>query len=489
MMPDAAADADADMTLLEEARHNVIAHHMLAAGETAVIAVSGGPDSLCLLHVLRCLHDELGVRLHVAHLNHGLRGEDSDADADFVRQTAAEWGIAATVERADVRMHQKAHGLSLEAAARQVRYAFLERVAGQVGAAAIAVAHTADDQVETVLMHLLRGAGMTGLRGMLPVQRRADGLRLVRPLLTVSRRDIEAYCASEGLHPRLDRSNLDDRLWRNRLRLRIIPYLETQSPRLRETLLRTALILAADDEYLTEHVQALLPGIVRFHDGAATINLTAWRSLAAAVQRRVVREAWRWVAGNSDDLTWAHVEQVRGLAERARVGCCISLPAETRACCAGDELTLVAADALLGDPGSPHLTVERLPLSVPGVTPLPGGPWQLVTTIEPAVGAGMDERAKLCEDFDADVVGAELELRRWRAGDRMQPLGMQGSRKLHDIMTDAHIEKQQRRTTPLLISGQTILWLVGVRRSDWGKVTAHTQRVLRVALVQRLAAE
>jgi tRNA(Ile)-lysidine synthase len=209
--------------LLARVRRYARRYGLLAAGETVVVGVSGGPDSLALLHLLRRLSAELGLSLRVAHLNHGLRGAMADEDASFVASLAASWGLPCTVGQMDVR--STAAGRSLEEAARQARYRFLAEVAG-AAAGTIAVGHNADDQAETVLMHFLRGTGVAGLRGMLPRTALADyrlgipakgQLWLVRPLLGVPRRDIEVYCAKNELEPRFDRSNEDLTFFRNRL--------------------------------------------------------------------------------------------------------------------------------------------------------------------------------------------------------------------------------------------------------------------------------
>ena len=301
------------MNVGELTRHNIGDQHMLEAGESVVVAVSGGPDSLCLLHVLMGLRAELGIELHVAHLNHGLRGDEAAADAEYVRGLAAEWGVAATVETADVPAYRRTRRLSLEEAARQVRYAFLTRVAAAVGAHTVATGHTADDQVETILMHWLRGAGLTGLRGMQPVQEWPGGLRVIRPLLEVSRGDVEAYCVANGLRPRRDRSNNDERIWRNRVRRQLLPLLEQLSPGVRASILRTAHILADDDAYMRDQVRSLWPAIAKTATDAVEIDLPAWQAQPLAIQRRIVREAWRQIAASYDDLSWLQVERARDL--------------------------------------------------------------------------------------------------------------------------------------------------------------------------------
>ncbi|MGB3904172.1 MAG: tRNA lysidine(34) synthetase TilS, partial [Anaerolineae bacterium] len=199
------------MKLLDKVRETTRKHSMFGDGDITVVGVSGGPDSLCLLHALKALKRELGIPLHMAHLDHGIRGDESRADAHYVEALAQEWQVPVTVEYGDVPAYAAQHKLAIEEAARRVRYLFLGRVAHELGAPSVAVGHNADDQVETILMHWMRGSGLGGLRGILPVQTlgaqpwwSGPPLKLVRPLLEVPRSEIEAYCQRHGLEPRFD---------------------------------------------------------------------------------------------------------------------------------------------------------------------------------------------------------------------------------------------------------------------------------------------
>ena len=238
---------------LSAAVRSFIAHHALR-GQLIVVGVSGGADSLALLHALRAFRAEFNIRLHAAHLNHQLRGAESEGDARFVEALAREWEIPITVESHDVEAFARLKKLSVEEAARMVRYGFLEQVAEREGAHAVAVAHNADDQVETILMHFLRGSGLAGMRGMQPTSTYPfhAPLRLVRPLLAVRRIDIEAYCASQRIDPREDASNTDTHFLRNRLRHEVLPLLEQVNPNLRQVLRRNARIIGDDHDYVAQ---------------------------------------------------------------------------------------------------------------------------------------------------------------------------------------------------------------------------------------------
>ena len=294
-------------------RRTIERYGLLVPGDGIVVGVSGGPDSLCLLHVLHYrLREEYRLQLHVAHLHHGARGADADADSEFVAALAAEWGLPVTVEKQDVPALARAHGLAFEEAARRVRYAFLARVAGELGAHKIAVGHNGDDQAETVLMHFLRGAGPAGLRGMLPLTPLADYRLLepftshtlhpasciIRPLLEVPRSEIERYCADHGLTPRFDCSNLDTTYFRNRLRHELLPLLETYNPNVRTRLCHTAAVIADDYELLTQlREQAWAKVVVNCsssgeeREAAVIFDRAGWRALPVALQRATLRQA------------------------------------------------------------------------------------------------------------------------------------------------------------------------------------------------------
>jgi tRNA(Ile)-lysidine synthase len=290
-------------------------HHLVRTGGILVVGVSGGPDSVCLLHLLTRLREKLDILLHVAHLNHKLRGQESDDDAEYVLRMAGDLGWGVTVEQREVRSYRAKHHLSLEDAARRLRYRFFSGVADGVGADGVAVGHTADDQIETVLMRLIRGTGAKGLQGMRPATRwhpmGDDGLRVVRPLLTVRREETEAYCREHDLHPRRDSSNLlPDRL-RNRVRHEILPLLRRCNPRIDEALLRMVEALTSESSFVEDHASAAWPEVVAQADGAFVMDKRRFRLLHPAVQRRLLRDAVRRLLGDLEDVEWKHIERMR----------------------------------------------------------------------------------------------------------------------------------------------------------------------------------
>ncbi len=301
---------------LTAAVERFIAGHRLARrGETVLVAVSGGADSVCLLHVLVALQERLGIRVRAAHLNHRLRGAESNGDARYVLRLARRLEVPLTAGSRDVRAYQAERRLSLEDAARQVRYGFLAEVAGKVGAACVAVGHTADDQVETILMHLVRGAGPAGLVGMKPLSAWTSpglaGLTVVRPLLAVGRQETHSYCREHRLRPRADSSNLSSSPLRNRIRQELMPLLLSYNPRVGEALVRTAETLEADLSFLEECVTGAWMEVVRGEDGEIVLDRDRVLALHPAVQRHLLRRAVREVLGDLEDIEWKHIEQMR----------------------------------------------------------------------------------------------------------------------------------------------------------------------------------
>lgn len=456
-------------------------HNLVVPGQRLLVAASGGPDSVCLLHILYSLRDGLGIKLHIAHLNHQLRGAESEADAAYVEGLARGLGLPAITGRGDVLGYQALHRTSLEEAAREVRYAFLARQAGELGAGAVALGHTADDQVETILMHLVRGTGVAGLRGMAPlVRRRPQGaerpLVLVRPLLEVSRRETEAYCREHGLQPRFDASNVSPAYLRNRFRNELLPLLESLNPGFREAILRTARILNYDLDYLESRVESAAGGWGRVayrQDNTVVIDTREARALHPALLRHLLRRALRELLGDLKDVEARHIEDMVALLSKP-AGKTLHL-LRGLAFVAGYGRCLLAFAPLLGQGGPP--LKEEYPLEVPGEARLPGG--LIRASLQSDLPQVYDETNMrvFCDHRASD---GRFMVRSRRPGDRFQPLGIDKPKKLQDFMVDARIPRALRDSIPLVCSSRGILWVVGYRLAHWARVTDSTEQVLRL---------
>jgi tRNA(Ile)-lysidine synthase len=496
--------------LLRQVRQTIEAYDLIRAGEALVVGVSGGPDSLCLLHVLQRLAPDYGLVLHAAHLHHGLRGDEADADADFVRHLATAWGLPLTVEKLDVPALARDEGLAFEEAARRARYAFLARTAAAVGARTIAVGHNADDQAETVLMHFVRGSGLAGLRGMLPrtplssyrllstsgvggtsPEAPDQSLGLIRPLLEVPRAEIEAYCDEHGLEPRFDRSNLDTTYFRNWLRLRVIPLLEQHNPQLRAVLGRTARVLAGDYELLRSLLEEAWPHIVRQEDAEGIeFDLAAWRALPTALQRSVLREGIHRLRRTLRNINFVHVEDALLVARDGTTGDRATLPQGLILTVGYADLTIGVGDRPQPSPDWPLLAPGSSPLavSVPGRTPLPGSEWTLEADLLPRgdLPAGWQDNPDPWRAYlDAGAVVPPLWLRPRRPGDRFRPLGMGGQVvKLADFYTNQKVPRLARDRLPLLVATWGIAWVPGFRPDERARVSQATAQVLSLRFLR-----
>ncbi len=459
----------------------------IAQGQRVVVGVSGGADSLALLHLFVQSRESLGIVPMAVHVHHGMRGEAADADAAFVAEIAQTWGIVYRVERMDVPALARDRRFTLEEAARKARYTALSKVAREVGAACLAVAHQADDQAETVLMHLLRGSGLAGLRGMLPVtvlsgshvlNDPAVDLIIVRPLLDVPRSEILAYCESQGLTPREDETNENVGFLRNRVRHTILPLLYEVNPRFSEQLVQTAHLLQADFDALDGQVEAAWKETaVKETEGSIHLDRDRWKALPLAVQRGILRRAiWRLVGG-IENLGFEHVESAVQVGLNGDPGAQAIFPGGVSLTVAYDSLRIAWSDYRLPAPDWPLLAPES-------VSPLQGlGPRQslLVTsewtfTVEgydgPREGASweaiLNDPWKAVIDADR-FSGKEIDslaLRTRRPGDRFQPQGVPGTQKLSDFMINEKIPAAWRDRLPLLVTGaawETIIWVCGFR--------------------------
>jgi len=430
----------------------------LQAGAGLVVAASGGIDSTVLLDVL----DGLGYRLHVAHLDHALRS-DSAADGRFVADEAQWRGLPCSVERCDVSAYARTEGLSLEEAGRRQRYAFLDQVADRVGAEFIVLGHHADDQAETVILRLLRGSGATGLGGM---EIAREG-RYLRPLLRVRRAEIEEYARQQGLRYREDLSNRDPRFLRNRVRGELMPLLKSYNSNIAEVLNRTAALLKAEDDLLAKLTQEALDTVVCERcDDKVALDSTRLLSYHIAMQRRVLRAALQGLAAADGPFDFARVEQVRGW-----IG-------------AGDKRLRVLGAGLRGQSCGTRYILrrgQRPPVArgfdIPGVLVLREHGVKIRVQVVSPEHFDKSQLGGAQVALDADRLGAWVQVRSLRPGDRFQPLGMEGHKKLSDFLIDAKWPKISRDEVLVLTRGEEIAWVAPLRSSHAFRIKSTTRRI------------
>ncbi|MEO6891978.1 MAG: tRNA lysidine(34) synthetase TilS [Ktedonobacteraceae bacterium] len=514
--------------MLERVTAYIEQYRLLPESGEVLVAVSGGADSLCLLHLLHRLcgpepgKPYAGVNLRVAHLNHKLRTPESEREAEAVAGLARDWGLPVVIGEEDVPALARRERLSQEEAAREARYRFLRASArGQP----IAVAHHADDQVETLLLHWLRGGGLAGMVGMAPRQQ-----DIVRPLLQVTHAETVAYCRAHGIVPLEDASNADPRFTRNRIRHELLPLLAELNPGIRQTLLRNAEVLRVDLAWIEAQVDASLPTMLLMdQDDTIALRLDALKTLPLSIQRHLLRRVSARLSGGQSGLEPRHYALIEQLMSRPFTpadGIGLDLPHGLRVMRHMDSLIFTVGTQLIvsapaGQEDATHNgaqasgaqpkraqasgartrnagELEGVMLQVPGQVEVPGTRWWagaelLVDDLELEVRRALVRQdweavwrllpaTRLAVYVDGDAVGAPLRVRTRRPGDRMRPLGMAGEKKVQDLLVDKHIPRAERGSIPLFFSSAHCLWVAGLCLDDRVRLTSTTQHVVRLSV-------
>ena len=495
---------------VQQLRRFILQHTMIENGETVLVAVSGGTDSIALLYGLHALRVQLNCHLHVAHLNHGLR-PDAETDAEFVRQQAARLELPFTGNTVELPRLIKQWNLSVEAAGRKARYQFYEDVAKEIGATKVALGHHKDDTAETVLMNLLRGAGTPGLKGIPPVRAALCDMGnsqatpfIIRPLAGFTRQEIEAFLTSMSLTPRHDSTNTDKRYLRNRIRHELMPLLERNyNPNIKTGLSRTAEVLGAETEYLDtiarEAFEACRLGQRRRESEArnshptvpvnreteagafslaAPVNLVLDRVVFLqyhlALQRRILRHSISDMLGQVSDFYFQHCEAILNLIIGDAPNAVLVLPNGLQFRRAYQQLIFERKPGETGD--------FAQPLVVPGKTFISALNAEITTRlgdILPSDGIHLPD-SRFEAVFDYEAIHLPLTVRNRQQGDRFQPYGMRGTKKIKDFLIDAKVPRCERDHIPMLVHGDEILWLIGYTTSERFKIQPQTRKYLHL---------
>ena len=446
-----------------------------------IVGVSGGPDSLCLMESLR----QAGYHIIVAHFNHQLRPE-ADHDARTVEKTASRLMLASVVDGADVRAYAEEHRLSVEEAARNLRYSFMFKLANERNAQAVAVGHTADDQVETILMHFLRGSGLTGLKGMAHrsiIHIFDREIPVVRPLIDFWREETIVYCAAQGLRPHYDSSNDSLNFHRNRIRHLLIPNLETYNPKFREAIFRMSQSLKGDHAFLSETLQTVWQEtVIDQNEDIITFDSSMVVRHSPGLQRNLIKQAIQSIRPGLE-VDFAAIERATVFINDPNLSPRVDLKGGLRMFREADKIHVCTLNAQL-----PFNLWPQLPLSDPLKVRLPGqinlaGGWKF-TSERWRIPALAQEQAARNEDqfqvwLDADTMPESLELRTRIPGDQFEPLGLGNhSQKLSDFMVNVKMPQRARDHWPLLCSGEQIIWVPGYRPAHPFRLTGSTNNIL-----------
>ena len=455
--------------LLDRVEIYIKQEHLVNTGDTIIVGVSGGPDSVTLLDLLYHLREDLDLTLHVAHLNHQLR-PTAQSDADFVRSTAEQYGLPVYIHTEDIKQRAKSSKQSLEEAARFARRDFLETVSKKINAHRIALGHTKSDQAETVLMRLIRGAGLTGLGGIRP---KSDD-KWIRPLLHFTRSEIEAYVATQNLEIRHDETNTDPTFFRNRIRQDLMPQLQDHyNAQIEDTITRTSTLLQDDDAYLEIIAQQAFSKTLLYRDNRKIIlDVTRFFGYHVSLRRRLIRIALFELRASPKSTEFRAIKRIFQTASQP-----------------GRKLQIESQISV-------HRTTNTLIISRPAqpyhIAVVPDKKIEIngqftAQILQKQNSENLHTKASNTEFFDLDQLPSqELFIRSPQPGDKFQPFGLQGNKKISRLLNDHKIPRPIRDEIPLLISGGTILWVVGLRRAQIAPVTPATLRVLKTTFDSKM---
>ena len=461
--------------LFEQVRRTIDHYHLLEKGDRVIVGVSAGVDSMVLLHLLNAFRQEFDLFLIVAHIHHGLRPVESEKEAELVRKESARLGLPFEYGEFNVKEFGESEGFSLQDAARRIRFQFFHDLLKKYGGGKIALGHNADDQVETVLLRLLRGSGLKGLKGMLPIR---EG-RVIRPLLEVWKEEIEGFARENSISYLTDSSNLKGDYLRNRLRLKLIPLIEQDyQPGFRRTIIRTSTLLREENDFIEKEAGEAYQKIAYEEEGQITFKFSAYQSLHKAIQWRVIQKVLERVEDGLkiDEGEWLDVNLIYRRLQQPPASLLLEL---SHGLCLEKRYDRV----LLRRERPRTIPPFEVELHTPGRT--------YIREIEREVVVEEREWSESMrpDDFrkvallDFHSLRFPLRMRNFRPGDRFQPLGTEGTQKLKEYFIDHKIPKFERPSIPLLISGEMIAWIVGYRIDERSKVTGKTERVLRVEVL------
>ncbi len=464
-------------------------HRMLEQGDTVLVGVSGGPDSVALLHILMQLAQKLDFTIGVAHLNHCLRGQDSDRDAHFVASLAESMKVPCYCEDFDVKNYQKSMRLSLEEAARKARYAFLERISCNKGYTKIALGHQKNDNAELILMFLFRGSGPLGLSGIPPTRKNV----FIRPLINISKNELVAFLNENGLSYQDDKSNLDLDFLRNRIRHETIPYIKKRfNPGIVENLNRLSEIVRSEDNWINTNIKSIYKKVIVIASRHKVVmSIPALMVYPEAVQRRIMRTAIENVKGNLLKISFSHIEAAIELITTPKYSGRLMLPEGIRIQRDQNLLSFFQVDRLhwnsRNEPcpeSKPFFYRIERPQEKTDVTIAETGMILEFCELSFDPKAHYNSFSKLVAFLDMDLLCFPLVLRSILPGDRFTPSGMTGVQKVKKYFIDHKIDRAYRQKSPVLLNQDKIVWLVGHRISEIAKTSPATRRVLKIEIIR-----
>lgn len=455
-------------------RKTIKEHQMIERFDKVVVGVSGGHDSMTLLYVLESLKDELEFEIVVAHINHGIRGEQADGDEEYVRNISNDLKLPFYSCKVNMDQYAKQHKITSEEAGREIRYDFFRKILKDLGAANIAVAHNRNDQAETLIMRFMRGTGIDGLRGM-----EFKTQDIIRPLLDIERSDIEKYCEDLGVSPRIDPTNAMPIYGRNKVRLELLPYIEeTFNSGIINTLSRTSEIMKIDSDFLMIYSEEkFLETLETSDETSVVLDIKTLNQLHESIKTRVIRLAIKCLNSNLKGIEKKHIEDILKLVKADKTGKSINITNNITINTSYNNLILKKNHEIQNLSFDYNLDIG----CVKTIDELNSKIESKVCSLK---DADIDLNNNLVKYFDYDNIKSEIHVRNRRNGDKFIPIGMSGNKKLKDFFIDEKIPKEKRDRIPLVLDGEDIMWVVGHRISEEYKVNPSTKNVLVLSYIE-----
>lgn len=450
-------------------------YKLIEKNDNILVGVSGGPDSMCLLHVLVEIQDAIPFNIFVAHVNHGVRGKDADEDEEFVRLTCEKMNIPFYSEKVDMNGYARKHKMSSEEAGRKLRYDFFNEVLFEIGGGKIAVAHNKNDQAETLIMRIIRGTGIDGLKGM----KFLNG-NIIRPLLNVTRKEIEEYISKNNIEVRIDKTNLEPKYLRNRIRLEIIPYIEREyNPNFLDGLSRLSRTANLDCNFLDKYSSNIYKKIVKTESkNSIILNRNDFLKEHKSIKQRIIKLCLMKVADDINGITEKNISDTMVLFDKGDTGKSIDLSNGLIAKTSYGEIIIQKRE-------NKEFRSFSYKMRENGVNYVPECKCYFEMKVAPIEKVKLNFKNMYIKSFDYDKIYGELIIRNRISGDKFKPYGMNGTKKLKDYFIDEKIPKNLRESIPIIADEKNILWIVGYRTNEEYKITSNTKKVLVIKCIKK----
>lgn len=446
-------------------------YNLIDKNDNIIIGVSGGPDSIALLYVLLDIRSEIEFNIHIAHVNHGVRGEDALYDQSFVEKKAKELNLPYYTKNVNMIRYAKKNRITSEEAGRELRYSFFRDIIKELGRGKIAVAHNKNDQAETLIMRFMRGTGIDGLKGMEFIA--GD---IIRPILSTSREEVEKYIDDNGIETVLDKTNLKPIYNRNKVRLELIPYIQKNfNPNIIGTMWRTSEISSLDSDFLHQYTEQKYKEILRKENlESVVLDANQLLKLHASIQQRIIRNSILKINNSLQGITETQVSSALEIISKKETGKEFHLSNNILVKTNYDDIIIMKRNER-------QKNEYFYELSYPGVVNLDELGYSFYMEIFPVKDYFMKTREKNARYFDLDKINGSLGVRNRKNGDRFVPFGMNGSKKLKDYFIDEKISKDLRDKIPLIVDKESILWVLGYRTDERYRITEKTENVLMIS--------